>query len=87
MVSAVRALVRQAPRTVEVLAPLVEDRGSQQGWPTPATVFQRRIAVAARLPAAFLALRGRAGAAVADTGLSPLRDDDEGPVDRDLPLP
>ena len=37
--------------------------------------------------AAFFALWGRAGAAVADTGLSPLRGDDEGPVVRDLPLP
>ena len=33
-VSTVRALGRQALRTVEVLAPLVEDRGFQQGWPT-----------------------------------------------------
>ena len=87
MASAVQALVRQALRTVEVLAPLVEDRGFQQGWPTPATVYRRRNFVATRLRAAFLALRGRAGDAVADAGLSPLRDDDEGPVVRDLPLP
>ena len=86
MASAVRALVRQALGTVEVLAPLVEDRGFQQGWPTPATVYQRQNFVATRLRAAFLALWGRAGAAVAETGHSPLSDDDE-PVVRDMPLP
>ena len=87
MASAVRALVRQALRTVEVLAPLVEDRGFQQGSPTPAAVYRRRNLVATCLRAGFLALWGRAGDAVADAGLSPLRDDDEGPVVRDLPLP
>ena len=87
MVSAVRAQVCQALRMAEVLAPLVEDRGPQQGWPTPATVYQRRNFVATRLRAALLALWGRAVAAVADTGLSSLRDDDEEPAVRDLPLP
>ena len=56
MICAVRELVRQALRPVEVLAPSVEDRGFQQGWPTPATVYRRRSPVAARLRADFLAL-------------------------------
>ena len=87
MISAVRALVRQALRMAGVLAPLVEDRGYQQGWPTPATVYQRRNSVATRLRAAFLALWRRAGAAAADTGLSSLREDVEEPVVRVLPAP
>ena len=43
--------------------------------------------MATRLRAAFLALWRRAGATAADTGLSPLRDDDEEPAIRDLPAP
>ena len=39
MAGAVRALVHQALRAVEVLALLIEDRGFQQGWPTPANVY------------------------------------------------
>ena len=38
-----------------------------------------------QLRASFLNLQRRASATVADTGLSPLRDDDEAPVIRDLP--
>ena len=87
MADAVRALVYQALRAIEVLAPLVEDRRFQKGWPIPATVYRCRNLVAARLRTDFLALWGGAGDAVANAGLSPLRDDDEGPVVRDLPLP
>lgn len=85
MIGAVRESICQALHVAEVLAPSDEDRGSQLGWPTPAAVRGRRSLVAARLRAKILALWERAGDVVTDAGLSALRDDDEGPVVRDLP--
>ena len=56
MIGTARELVRQALRVVEVLAPSDEDRGFQQGWPTPAAARRRRSLVAAHLRAKFIAL-------------------------------
>ena len=81
----VRAQDHEALLKLEVESSQVEDRGFQQGWPTSATVYQRRISLAMRLRASFLTLWRRASATVADTDFSPLRDDDGAPVIRDLP--
>ena len=85
MVGTVRELVRQALRVVEVLAPSSEERGFQQGLPTPAVVRRRRNDVAAHLRTEFIGLWERAASAVSHAGLSALMDDDEGSVVRDLP--
>ena len=85
IVSLVRAQVHQAILALEVHSRQVEDWGLQQGWPTPAAVYQRRSSLSMRLRAAFLALWRRASGTLAATGLSSLRDDDGAPVIRGLP--
>ena len=83
IVSLVRALVREA--FLEEISRQVEDRGFQQGWPTPATVYQRRISLGMRLRAAFLALWRRASDRMEVTGRPSLRDEDGAPVARGMP--